>query len=57
MTNFEKIKGMTEEQYNQWQRSRRGCLYCAYNMKDCAGINCADGHEKWLQQEAEEDAE
>ena len=54
MTNEEKIKAMSTDEFVRWIMTRV-CKKCSYCEKNCSGIHCFDGIKEWLKEEAEYD--
>ena len=54
-TNGDKIRAMNDEELAEWLDLHGECNQCAYHPAQC-NTDCNEGHLKWLQKEAEEDA-
>ena len=55
MTNFERIKAMTSQEFAKWLEgiSVCDCCVCGESQRACTGATCTLNIKKWLEQEAE----
>lgn len=60
MTNYDRVMSeMTPEKLTEiiFDGIANSCCMCAYRDKQRCGFHCLDGIEKWLNQEAEDEAD
>ena len=55
MTNFERIKAMTPQEFAKWfeETSVCECCACGNSRRACTGVTCTLNIKRWLEQEAE----
>lgn len=56
MTNFERIKAMTSQEFAKWleETSVCECCVCGESRRACTGFACTLNIKRWLEQEVEE---
>lgn len=56
MTNFERIKEMTSQEFAKWFEETSVCECCTRgnSRRACTGVTCTLNIKRWLEQEAEE---
>ena len=54
MTNFERIKAMTLQEFAKWfeETSVCECCACGNSRRACTGVTCTLNIKRWLEQEA-----
>lgn len=57
MTHYDNIQKMTKEEFTQFLVDKASCKVCAYHKikRGCAGRNCAEGKQKWLNMGTDEE--